>query len=148
MPATALDTAGLQVPDAIPGVQKVDAEALIGLMSDEVGLLLIDSRIKSDRIHGYIEGSVSLPDIETSCLALQNIAPSHNKALLFYCNGVKCGRSVRAVRIAELCGYTNLHWFRGGFEEWLRKASRFSRTDPAQRSSSCASVRKPTFPWS
>ncbi len=94
----------------------------------EADLLLIDSRIESDRMHGYIEGSVSLPDIETSCVALQKIAPSQKQALLFYCNGVKCGRSVRAVRIAELCGYDNLYWFRGGFEEWLSKGFPFLKS--------------------
>ena len=40
---------------------------------------------------------------------------------LFYCNGVKCDRSVKSVNIALGCGYVRLYWFRGGFEEWRRK---------------------------
>jgi len=38
-------------------------------------LVLIDSRIRADRKEGYIEGSVSLPDIETTCEALAQQLP-------------------------------------------------------------------------
>ena len=47
----------------------------------------------------------------------------HN--VLFYCNGVKCGRSVVAVGVAKKCGYSNIYWFRGGFEAWLKEGFPF-----------------------
>ena len=34
---------------------------------------------------------------------------------------MKCGRSAKAIVIALQCGYSNIYWFRGGFEEWLSK---------------------------
>lgn len=36
-------------------------------------------------------------------------------------DGVKCGRSAKAIKIAVKCGYSNLFWFRGGYAEWLEK---------------------------
>jgi rhodanese-related sulfurtransferase len=108
-------------PEAILGSTKIDAETLIKLARDDDSLVIIDSRIKSDRRQGYISGSVSLPDTETSCSSLFTLIDRKNTATVFYCNGPKCRRSDRAVVIARDCGYTNIFWFRGGFEEWKNK---------------------------
>ena len=109
------------VPDQIPGVQLVDAEGVIEVAGKLKKLIIIDSRIAGDRKLGYIEHSISLPDTETNCDSLAKIIPSKRTPTLFYCNGVKCGRVVVATRIAVECGYENLYWFRGGFEEWKLK---------------------------
>lgn len=108
-------------PLLIPGTIKVSAEDVIDLAGKIPDLLIIDARIRSDRNQGYIEGSVSLPDIETNCAQLGKIIPAKKAPVLFYCNGVKCGRSVKSSKIALECGYDNIYWFRGGFEEWKDK---------------------------
>lgn len=109
------------IPDTIPGTTRVDAEAVIELASKTPNLVIIDARIEGDRKHGFIEGSISLPDAQTNCASLAKIIPKKNSPTLFYCNGVNCGRSVTASKIALKCGYTKLYWFRGGYEEWLAK---------------------------
>ena len=109
------------VPEQIPGAKRVDAEAVIDLANKLPKLVLIDSRIAGDRKMGYIESSISLPDAKTNCKSLTKIIPAKTTPVLFYCNGVKCGRSVVATRIALQCGYKNIYWFRGGFEEWRAK---------------------------
>lgn len=111
----------IDMPDNIQDAVTVDAEKLIELVQSDEKFVLIDSRITKDREHGYIEGSVSLPDIDTSCNELKQFIPTMKSPALFYCNGVKCGRSVKAIRIALTCGYSNLYWFRGGFDEWEKK---------------------------
>ena len=108
-------------PERIPGVHNVDAEGLIGLYISTPGLVLIDSRINADRRQGYIEGSISLPDTVTDCDTLATVAPAPQIPLLFYCNGVRCGRSARAARIAVDCGYSDVYWYRNGIEVWRRK---------------------------
>ena len=108
-------------PLLIPGTTKVFAEDIIKLAEKIPELLLIDARIPSDRKQGYIEGSISLPDINTNCASLAKIIPAKKTPVLFYCNGVKCGRSVKSSRIALKCGYNNIYWFRGGYEEWKNK---------------------------
>ena len=109
------------VPEQIPGVKRVDAEAVIDLAAKLPKLIIIDSRVAGDRKMGYIENSVSLPDAKTNCKSLAKIIPAKTTPVLFYCNGVKCGRSVVATRIALRCGYKHIYWFRGGFEEWRAK---------------------------
>lgn len=108
-------------PLSIPGTTKVFAEDILDLAEKIPNLILIDARIRGDRNQGYIEGSVSLPDIDTDCAALEKRIPTKITPVLFYCNGIKCGRSVISSRIAIECGYSNIYWFRGGFEEWAAK---------------------------
>ena len=116
MSATGSDA--LVTPETIDGVTIVDAEGLIETVTQTPALILIDSRIIADRTEGFIEGSVSLPDIETDCDSLTSTVPGLATPVLFYCNGIKCGRSARAAIIAIDCGYTNIYWFRNGLEEW------------------------------
>lgn len=108
-------------PESIDGTIKVDAEAFIELVDKTPDLIIIDSRIPGDRKQGYIEGSLSLPDVDTTCESLAKVISKKESPSLFYCNGVKCGRSAKAINIALGCGYSNIYWFRGGFEEWLEK---------------------------
>jgi len=108
-------------PESIDGSTRINAEALIELAREHEDLVIVDSRIQSDRHQGYISGSVSLPDTETNCSSLFMLAHNKQNEVVFYCNGPKCRRSDRAVVIARECGYKKIYWFRGGFEEWMNK---------------------------
>ena len=115
----------IAVPEAIEGVTRLDAEGVIELAERLPELVIIDARQSMDRRQGYIQGSVSLPDVEMNCDSLKNVLAAPDTPALFYCNGVQCGRSVVALHIAKGCGYTRLYWFRGGFEEWKQKGYPF-----------------------
>lgn len=110
-----------KTPDQIPGAVRVDAEDLVELLEKRPSLIIIDARVAEDRRFGYLEGSVSLPDTDTTCASLARVVPRKSHPVLFYCNGVKCGRSVKSINIAMKCGYQDIYWFRGGFEEWKTK---------------------------
>ena len=111
----------LEAPLFISGATKINAEEVIEVVNKHPKLVIIDSRITGDRKKGYIESSISLPNTKTDCQSLSKVLPKKDAVAIFYCNGVKCGRSVDAIKIALKCGYKNLYWFRGGFEEWLQK---------------------------
>ena len=108
-------------PESIDGTIIVDAVGLIDAVGEIPKLVLIDSRIVADRKEGFIEGSISLPDTDTSCESLASAVAAHTTPILFYCNGIKCGRSATAAVIAVDCGYTSVYWFRNGMEEWLEQ---------------------------
>ena len=112
-------------PDVLAGTTKVDAEGLIETLGRVPDLVIIDSRIAMDRKQGYIEDSVSLPDTATDCDSLSVLLEGRSTPVLFYCNGPKCGRSVKAIHKAQECGYDRIYWFRGGFEEWTTKGYPF-----------------------
>ena len=115
------------VPDSIAGTTKISAEELIKLAQTEPHLVIIDSRKSSDHSDGYIEGSISLPDTATSAKSLANHIPSKSTPVIFYCNGIKCGRSATAAKIAVTTGYTDIYWFRGGWSEWTKKGYPITR---------------------
>lgn len=94
---------------------------MIELANEFSDLIIVDSRIAGDRQKGYIESSISLPDVKTNCKSLSKVLLKKTTNAVFYCNGIKCGRSAKAIKIALKCGYKNLYWFRGGFEVWLEK---------------------------
>lgn len=112
-------------PDVLAGTTKVDAEGLIETLGRVPDLVIVDSRIAMDRKQGYIEGSISLPDTATDCDSLSVLLDGRSTPVLFYCNGPKCGRSVKAIHKAQECGYDRVYWFRGGFEEWTTKGYPF-----------------------
>jgi rhodanese-related sulfurtransferase len=111
----------IDAPESVSGTTRIGAEDLIDLVDEEDDLIIIDSRILKDRKGGFIEGSISLPDIETTPAALAEIIPTKSTPVIFFCNGEKCGRSVVASKIAVSEGYTKVYWFRGGWEEWVNK---------------------------
>jgi rhodanese-related sulfurtransferase len=120
LPATAVGSRYIS-PEQIDGVNTVDAEGLIELATRSPDLVIIDSRIRSDRKDGFIEGSISLPDNETDCTTLAAHLPTLDTPALFYCNGVRCARSGHAAQIATDCGYRRIYWFRTGMEEWRKQ---------------------------
>ncbi|MDH5735701.1 MAG: rhodanese-like domain-containing protein, partial [Gammaproteobacteria bacterium] len=110
-----------QTPEQIDGTTRINAEQLINLAETLADITIIDARIGKDRIHGYIEGSISLPNTKTDCESLSKVVKSANHPTVYYCNGPKCGRSVKSIKIAQTCGYNNIYWYRGGFEDWKEK---------------------------
>ena len=108
-------------PETVPGTTIVSAEQAIEMMLADPGLIVIDSRKKTEYIKGHIEGAISLLNTELEQEDLESIAPDRNAMLLFYCNGVRCLRSADAVAKAVGWGYTNVYWFRGGWKEWTEK---------------------------
>lgn len=113
-------------PLSEPDVTTVSAEQLVTLIRSQQSFVLIDARIASGRKKGYIENSFHLADIDTTCATLKEFIPTLSQPAAFYCSSSKCGRSLNAVRVAKACGFSNIYWFRGGFEEWKEKGLPYS----------------------
>lgn len=99
-------------------IKDVDLDGFLELVDEAKDLVIIDSRSSKDRLGGHIEGSLSLPDTDTTADSLAKLIDNKDNAVLFYCNGVKCGRSSVAALIAEEAGYTKIFVFTGGWAVW------------------------------
>ena len=108
-------------PETIESVRSVSAEQVIDLILANPDLLVIDSRKKTEYLKGHIEGSINILNTQLEREDLERIAPDKTKAILFYCNGIRCLRSSDSIKKARGWGYTNLIWFRGGWKEWTDK---------------------------
>ena len=65
--------------------------------------------------------AVGLPDTDTTEAALAKHIATKTTPVVFYCNGVKCGRSSKSAKLAVGLGYSKVFWFRGGWAEWVEK---------------------------
>ena len=127
-PLVSLAEPKVKAPEFIPNTTRVTAEEVVELVTEKPDLVIIDARKASDRESaGWIEGSIGLPNYETDESSLAKFVPSKTTPVLFYCNGVKCGRSVESAKKAVSYGYKNVYWFRGGWEEWMAKGMPVSR---------------------
>ncbi|MDH5736278.1 MAG: rhodanese-like domain-containing protein [Gammaproteobacteria bacterium] len=108
-------------PNDIPGAVSVTAEEVIKLVFSNPDLVVIDSRKNTEYLKGHIEGSVNILNTELTADELEKYLKDKTTAVLFYCNGVRCMRSSDSVRKALDWGYSNVFWFRGGWDEWTDK---------------------------
>ena len=118
---TGVGAASKAAPENIPGSIRVNAEQLIDLYGNYPETVLIDSRTEEDFKRGYIEGAVNLPDTQTTPATLARHASEKDRPVVFYCNGVNCGRSAVSAGLAVQWGYSKVFWFRGGIVEWREK---------------------------
>ena len=112
---------GKIVPENIPGTVRITAEQLIDFLDEYDDLVIIDARKPADRVLGFIEDSIALPDVDTNATSLALHLEAKSTPVIFYCNGIKCGRSGTSAKIAVAEGYHKVYWFRGGWGEWLDK---------------------------
>ena len=114
-------------PEKLQGTVRVDAETAAELIVNTPNLLIVDSRKETEYLKGHIQGSVSLLDTEMTLEKLSKHAPDKSTPILFYCNGERCLRSSRGAKKALEWDYKLIYWFRGGWNEWVKKGMPVSR---------------------
>ncbi|SDF41090.1 Rhodanese-related sulfurtransferase [Limimonas halophila] len=110
-----------KAPMQIDGATTVDADKVIQLYKNKDKLKIIDSRKPGDYKAGHIETATNLPNTETNAETLSEHLASKSTPVLFYCNGVKCGRAADAVKTAVNAGYENVYYYALGMAEWKKK---------------------------
>ena len=106
-------------PLHIDGATTVDADGVIALITDRPDLVILDNRRPADFAAGHIEGAVRLIDTDISGPeVLAGFVPATDAPVLFYCNGLSCGRAANAVAMAVGWGYSDVHYYALGMEEW------------------------------
>lgn len=98
---------------AIKGYQEIDAIGVKQLM-DKEGALVIFPLSPMEFDHKHIKGSVNI----IPAMMEYELPTNKEKALVFYCLGVKCVASWRAAEKAVELGYKNVYAFREGLPRW------------------------------
>lgn len=108
-----------EAPMHIDGATTVDADGVIALISDRPDLVMLDNRREADYAAGHIEGAIRLIDTDiTGPDVLAEVVPDPDTPVLFYCNGLTCGRGANAAEMAVGWGYTDVHYYALGMDEW------------------------------
>ena len=105
-------------PTTIAGATTVQAQQIIDLIAKEPGLVLLDNRKPEDFAAGHIEGAVRLIDTDITADALAKHAKTKDTPIVFYCNGLKCGRAAKATVMAIEHGYQRVFYYALGMDEW------------------------------
>lgn len=111
-----------EAPMDIKGAKTLNADGVIALIQKTSNIVILDNRSAADYEAGHIEGAVRLIDTDiTDEAVLARHAKAKNAPILFYCNGLKCGRAAKATEKAVGWGYTNVHYYALGLEEWKQR---------------------------
>ncbi len=109
-----------QAPLAIAGATTVDAERIVALVGESPDLVIIDTRHVEDFNRGHIEGSIRILDTDLTEQVLAQHVRARTVPVLFYCNGLACGRAAKATEMAVRLGYTRVYYYALGMNEWMR----------------------------
>jgi rhodanese-related sulfurtransferase len=116
------------VPMDIQGAKTVNADAVIELIQKADNLVVLDNRHAADFDAGHIEGAVRLIDTD---LTAESVLAQHVKSkaapVLFYCNGLKCGRAAKAATKAVEWGYSKVYYYAAGMDEWKQRGLPLTR---------------------
>lgn len=116
--STALCLAAEKTKDGFPIVTSEQLKQLVE--SKPAGLAVIDARSTQEYQEAHILNAISIP---LNVLEKDNTAlklPKDSR-LVFYCNGVKCGKSGKSALIAKAMGYTDISIYSDGMPVWEEK---------------------------
>lgn len=106
-------TAGLAADYAVIG--HAELKALVE--ADARTFMLVDARNPEEYREAHIPGAVNIPQSQFE--SFTGLLPADkNVMLVFYCNGVKCGKSKKEAKQAMELGYSNVHVFAEGMPVW------------------------------
>ncbi len=118
--AAAAQEAPPLAPMHIDGATTVDYQGVIELIGAQSGLVVVDSRPATDYAHGHIETAINVVSSDmTDPEVLSSRVASQATPVMFYCQGIKCGRAAAATKKAIEWGYTNVYYYANGMDEWL-----------------------------
>jgi rhodanese-related sulfurtransferase len=119
----------LFIPVSAQGSSQVSQDTYTLINTDELSTLhasdvwdfvIIDARNPGEYEEVHIKGAILVPqkkfDEYASALPTDN-----NVKLIFYCNGIKCGKSKKAARQALKKGYRNVFVYAEGMPVWEEK---------------------------
>jgi len=119
--ALALPALAQDAPLQIKGATTVNAKEIIDLITKNPDMVILDNRKAEDFAAGHIEGAVRLIDTDVTPESLAKAVKAKDVAVLFYCNGLKCGRAAKAAEKAIELGYSKVYYYALGMEEWNKQ---------------------------
>jgi rhodanese-related sulfurtransferase len=95
----------------------IATDELKKLLEEGAAMTVIDARNPEEYQEVHIKGAISIPEKKFSEYVGQ-LPPDKAARLVFYCNGVKCGKSKKAALKAAELGYTDILIYSEGMPVW------------------------------
>lgn len=100
--------------------QIITTDELKKLLDDNAPMTIIDARNPVEYQEVHIKGAISVPAKDFAA-HVADLPADKNARLVFYCNGVKCGKSKKAALKAAELGYTDILVYKEGMPVWEEK---------------------------
>lgn len=83
-------------------------------------LVVVDARNTEEYQEVHIKGAISIPEPKWD--EYKHLFPADKSVpIVFYCNGIKCGKSKKAAKKADAMGYGNIWVYAEGMPVWEEK---------------------------
>lgn len=102
------------------GFALIDTNGLKNLLDKKEDFLLFDARSPEEYQEVHIKGALSLP-VKQFAQHSALLPADRSQQIIFYCNGVKCGKSKKAAKKAIALGYNNVFVYAQGIPVWEEK---------------------------
>ncbi|MFZ5796987.1 MAG: sulfurtransferase [Desulfobulbus sp.] len=97
--------------------QIITTDELKTMLDENAAMTVIDARNPEEYQEVHIKGAINIPEKKFSGYTGQLPADKSTR-LVFYCNGVKCGKSKKAAKKATELGYTDILIYAEGMPVW------------------------------
>lgn len=98
----------------------IDTDSLKKLLDSGAALTVVDSRNPEEYQEVHVKGAINIPEKNFSS-HIDRLPAATSARLVFYCNGVKCGKSKRSASKAVELGYTSVLVYDEGMPVWEEK---------------------------
>ncbi|MFC1657517.1 rhodanese-like domain-containing protein [Candidatus Moduliflexota bacterium] len=107
--------------EATPSYKTINTEDLKDWLDKKPkDLVVVDARNPEEYQEVHIKGAISIPEPKWN--EYKHLLPAEMGApIVFYCNGVKCGKSKKAAKKAVAMGYGNIRIYAEGMPVWEEK---------------------------
>jgi rhodanese-related sulfurtransferase len=121
IPSDSPDVGAVTVQPTKNGYGVIDTASLKNLLDTEpADVVVVDARNPEEYQEVHIKGAINVPQKKFEEYA--HLLPEDRSArIIFYCNGVKCGKSKKAVKEARKMGYSQLIVYAEGMPVWEEK---------------------------
>ncbi len=106
----------------------------------EHNFILIDARNPEEYQEAHINGAINIPQKKFDS-SLDKLPEDKATMLVFYCNGVKCGKSKKSATRAMEIGYTNVYVFAEGMPVWEELGYPFYKGDNYEKPIETAKIK-------
>ena len=98
----------------------IDTAGLKAMIDSGQSFTLVDARTPDEYSEAHIGKAVNVTEKNFDKESAQ-LPADMSELVVFYCNGLKCGKSKKVAAKAEAAGYTNLMLYGEGFPVWEEK---------------------------
>jgi rhodanese-related sulfurtransferase len=99
----------------------VTADELLERIERGADFVLVDALAPMAYAHSHLPGAINLPPSSVDELRCSKRIPSLDTEIVVYCSNPECHDSHATIARLQELGYTNVHHYAGGKDEWRER---------------------------